>query len=52
MYYNYANDSSTFTEYKHKGDYIYQADSDDSWTILMYVVDDGLFAKEYVKSER
>lgn len=51
-YDNCTDDSSTFTEYKHKGNYIYQADSDGNWTILLYVVDDGLFAKEYIKSER
>ena len=26
-------------------------DSDGNWTILIYVVDDGLFAKEYTKTE-
>lgn len=51
-YDNCTDDSSTFTEYKHKGDYIYQADSDGNWTILLYVVDDGLFAKEYTKTEK
>lgn len=50
-YDNCTDDSSTFTEYKHKGNYIYQADSDGNWTILLYVVDDGLFAKEYTKSQ-
>ena len=50
-YDNCSDDSSTFTKYKHKGDYIYQADSDGNWTILLYVVDDGLFAKEYTKSQ-
>lgn len=50
-YDNCTDDSSTFTEYKHKGNYIYQADSDGNWIILLYVVDDGLFAKEYAKSE-
>ena len=51
-YDNCTDDSSTFTEYKHKGDYIYQADSDGNWTILLYVVDDGLFGKEYTKTEK
>lgn len=51
-YDNCTDDSSTFTEYKHKGDYIYQADSDSDWTILLYIVEDGLFAKEYTKVER
>lgn len=51
-YDNCTDDSSTFTEYKHKGDYIYQADSDGNWTILLYVVNDGLFAKEYTKTEK
>ena len=50
-YDNCTDDSNTFTKYKHKGDYIYQADSDGNWTILLYVVDDGLFAKEYTKTE-
>ena len=50
-YDNCTDDSSTFTKYKHKGDYIYQADSDGNWTILMYIVDDGLFMKEYTKSK-
>lgn len=50
-YDNCTDDSSTFTKYKHKGDYIYQADSDGNWTILLYIVEDGLFGKEYVKSE-
>lgn len=50
-YDNCTDDSSTFTKYKHKGDYIYQADSDGNWTILLYAVDDGLFAKEYTKSQ-
>lgn len=50
-YDNCTDDSSTFTEYKHKGNYIYQADSDGNWTILLYVVDDGLFGKDYTKSE-
>ncbi|MFQ9564031.1 MAG: hypothetical protein ACLR0A_17675 [Faecalibacillus intestinalis] len=50
-YDNCTDDSSTFTKYKHKDDYIYQADSDGNWTILLYVVDDGLFAKEYTKTE-
>ena len=50
-YDNCTDDSSTFTEYKHKDNYIYQADSDGNWTILLYVVDDGLFAKEYTKSQ-
>lgn len=51
-YDNCTDDSSTFTEYKHKGNYIYQADSDGNWTILLYVVDDGLFGKEYTKTEK
>ncbi len=50
-YDNCTDDSSTFTKYKHKDDYIYQADSDGNWTILLYVVDDELFAKEYTKTE-
>ncbi|MDD5872200.1 MAG: hypothetical protein PUD90_01870 [Clostridia bacterium] len=50
-YDNCTDDSSTFTKYKHKGDYIYQADSDGNWTILLYVVEDGLFGEEYTKSE-
>ena len=50
-YDNCTDDSSTFTKYKHKGDYIYQTDSDGNWTILLYVVDDGLFGKEYTKTE-
>lgn len=49
-YDNCTDDSSTFTEYKHKGNYIYQADSDGNWIILLYVVEDGLFAKEYAKT--
>lgn len=28
---------------------IYQADSHGNWTILLYVMEDGLFAKEYTK---
>ena len=27
-------------------------DSDGNWIILLYVVDDGLFAKEYTKTEK
>ena len=49
-YDNCTDDSSTFTKYKHKGNYIYQADSDGNWTILMYAVEDGLFCKEYTKT--
>lgn len=52
-YDNCTDDSSTFTKYKHKGNYIYQADSDDgNWSIFLYVVEDGLFAKEYIKSDK
>lgn len=48
---NCSDDSSTFIKYKHKGNYIYQADSKGNWTILMYIVEDGVFIKEYAKAE-
>lgn len=57
-YYHYCtdyddctDDSKTFTKYKRKGNYIYQADSEGNWTILLYIVKDGLFSGVYTKEK-
>lgn len=50
-YDNCTDDSKTFTKYKRKGNYIYQADSDGNWMILLYVVKDGLFSGVYTKEK-
>lgn len=50
-YDNCEDDSKTFTKYKRKGNYIYQADSDGNWIILLYIVKDGLFSGVYTKEK-
>lgn len=50
-YDNCTDDSKTFTKYKRKGNYIYQADSNGNWTILLYIVKDGLFSRVYTKEK-
>lgn len=50
-YDNCTDDSKTFTKYKRKGNYIYQADAKGNWTILLYIVKDGLFSKVYTKEK-
>ncbi len=46
---NCTDDKNNFIKYKHKGNYIYQEDSLGNWTILFYIVDDGIFMKQYTK---
>lgn len=50
-YDNCTDDSKTFTKYKRKGNYIYEADSEGNWTILLYIVKDGLFSRVYTKEK-
>ena len=49
-YDNCNDDSSLFQKYKYKDNHIYQLDNNGNWIILLYVVEDGLFSKQYTKS--
>ena len=49
--YDNCNDYiSLFQKYKYKYNHIYQLDNNGNWIILLYVVEDGLFSKQYTKS--
>lgn len=48
---NCTDDKDSFIKYKHKGNHIYQEDSLGNWTILFYIVDDGIFMKQYTKEQ-
>lgn len=50
-YDNCTDDSNYFIKYKNKDNCIYQADTNGNWTILFYVVEDGIFIKEYTKEQ-
>lgn len=45
------HDSNSFIKYKREGNYIYRDDSQGNWTILAYIVEDGMFIGEYTKGK-
>lgn len=48
-YDNCTDDSNNYIKYKKKDNYIYQSDDNGNWTILFYIVEDGLFSKQFIK---
>lgn len=46
-----TDDKTTFVKYKVDGKHVYIQNESGNWDILLYIVKDGFFAKEYSKSE-